>query len=600
MNHRARPFLALAAIVAVIVGACSTAATPAPTAAPATAAPATAAPATPAPATAAPATAAPATPAPTPVPTPASGGTLSLHLYQQYTSFYPWSESGTGGDSLVMELQWDFLAAYDEKGEAEMRLAESITASPDAKTWTVKLKPGLTWSDGTPLTSKDVLFSWRENANPNHSYNSGLWANVVGNAEWIKAADFSKDMAGITAPDDSTVVFQLIEPNAAFVATLLNFRNYILPSASILADVPNIATLSQKDVWALPYWQSPKVGVGPYLWDKTETAQFISFHKNPTWRGNPQAFDGVIVKPNNDTAVAAAQLQSGDLDLAVVTLDDLDGLAAAGLQTGTELTPFPIQSDMNNSKASRFADVKVRQAFMYGCDRQGFVDSFLKGKGAKWDSYFFPSWVPKDGITVYDFNLDKAKALLDEAKFDYSKPVVWLSWNKDARDRQSFLEDCQAQMKKIGVDIQIVNGLDVTNDLGKKGQWDLQLYGGYPIADPDQIRQFTACSAIGKTAGANSKDWPDGSAYMSGGANAVNWCNPTFDDLMNQASKIADQAQRADLYKQAQDIWLAEVPMMLNYRKATAYAWNGKLQGVVVYGDPSQLFLKIDQWSMSQ
>ena len=102
---------------------------------------------------------------------------------------------------------------------------------------------------------------------------------------------------------------------------------------------------------------------------------------------------------------------------------------------------------------------------MYGCDRQGFVDSFLKGKGQKLDTYFFPDWVPKDGIKEYNFDLAKAKSLLDAAKFDYSKPVRWLSWNKDARDRQSFIEDCQAKMKTIGVKIEITNGLDVTNKL---------------------------------------------------------------------------------------------------------------------------------------
>ena len=102
---------------------------------------------------------------------------------------------------------------------------------------------------------------------------------------------------------------------------------------------------------------------------------------------------------------------------------------------------------------------------MYGCDRQGFVDSFLKGKGVKIDTYFFPTWVPKDGIVDYNFDLAKAKELLDAAAadgaFDYAKPVVWLSWNKDARDRQSFLEDCQSKMSEIGVNIEITNGLEV-------------------------------------------------------------------------------------------------------------------------------------------
>lgn len=523
---------------------------------------------------------------------PVTGGTLTAHLYQEYTSFYPWSESGTGGDSMVMELQWDFLAAYDETGTPEMRLAESITPSEDAKTWTVKLRSGVTWSDGKPFTSKDVIFTWKLNASPNHSPNSGLWTNVVGVTEWQTAADFAADIPGITAPDDTTVVFQLKEANAAFIGTLLNFRNYILPSEQLLAVAPNIFTLDLKGVRELPFWQAPSVGIGPYLWTKTETDQFLSFAPNPKWRGGTPSFSEVIMKPIADFAVAAAQVQSGDLDFAVVTLDDLDGLSGAGLQTATALAPFPIQSDMNNSAASRFKDPLVRQAFMYGCDRQGFVDSFLKGKGAKFDTYFFPDWVPKDGITVYNYDIQKAKALLDQAKFDYSKPVQWLSWNKDARDRQSFLEDCQSKMAEIGVNIEITNGLDVTNAKTAAGDWDLALYGGYPIADPDQIRQFTACSAIGTDTSTSKTN-----GYKWGGANYTNYCNPAFDSLMDQGSKIADQAQRAAIYKQAQDIWMTDVPIMINYRNATAYAWSAKVSGVTAYGDPSQMALKITGWS---
>src|SRR5437879_2853832 len=110
--------------------------------------------------------------------TAGAGGTLTFGLYQTFTSFFPWSETGSGGDSLSMQLHWDQLAAYDEKNQPQMRLADSITASADAKTWTIKLKPGLMWSDGSPLTSKDVIFSWKLGANPKKSYNYGLWSNA--------------------------------------------------------------------------------------------------------------------------------------------------------------------------------------------------------------------------------------------------------------------------------------------------------------------------------------------------------------------------------------------------------------------------------------
>ncbi len=102
----------------------------------------------------------------------------------------------------------------------------------------------------------------------------------------------------------------------------------------------------------------------------------------------------------------------------------------------------------------------------------------------------------------------------------------------------------------------------MTNKLTADGQWDLALYGGYPIVDPDTIRTFATCSAIGKAPGKDNADFK-GSLFKWGGANYSNYCNPKFDDLMLQASKISDQAARAALYKQAQDIYLADIPIMI-------------------------------------
>ena len=108
------------------------------------------------------------------------------------------------------------------------------------------------------------------------------------------------------------------------------------------------------------------------------------------------------------------------------------------------------------------------------------------------------------------------------------------------------------------------------------------------MADPDAIRQFTACSAIGSTVSA--------SGYKSGGSNTTNYCNPAFDALMAKGSQVVDQAQRAAIYKQAQDIWLTDIPLIVQARVAWPYAWTPKLQGVVPYG-PFNLLLSIDQWS---
>jgi ABC-type transport system substrate-binding protein len=524
-----------------------------------------------------------------------AGGTLTAHLYQSFHTFAPWDTSGTGGDLVVESLVWDMLAIYDETGAVSYRLADSITPNADATEWTVKLKSGVQWSDGTAFTSKDVLFSWKINANPDQSPNAALWDEIVGIADWRKGGDYSQDIAGLTAPDDGTVVFKLANPDGAFLSTLLNFRNMILPSAAMTPDKlagADVFKLDTKGLYALPFWQGPPVAIGPYKWDKTETGQYLQFSRNDHYYGGTPPFDTVIMKDIPDAAVAAAQAQSGDLDFAQVALPDLSGLAAAGLSTGTAVAPFPIESDYNTSPSSPMQDVRVRQAFMYGCDRQGFVDSFLQGKGQKTDSYFLPSWIPKDGTKTYSFDLDKAKALLDAAKadgkFDYTTTIRWMSWNKNARDRQSFVEACQATMAQIGVKIEIINGAEVTTAAGQQGKWDLQLYGGYPVQDPNTLTQPLSCAQVGKTKRANG--------YLDGGSNVTDWCNKDFDALMAQGKAIADQSQRAAIYAKAQDIFLDQVPIQINYINANAYAWSSKLTGVRLFGDPTQIMWGIMDW----
>ena len=126
-----------------------------------------------------------------------------------------------------------------------------------------KASPGAT---ARRSPSDDVLFTWKIQRQPEpvlqqRPLGRGRRPRGVG-----RGGDFSADIEGITAPDPLTVEFKLKGPNGAFLSTLLNFRNYILPKKQILAAAPNIHTLDQKDIWALPYWQAPDVAIGPYKW----------------------------------------------------------------------------------------------------------------------------------------------------------------------------------------------------------------------------------------------------------------------------------------------------------------------------------------------
>jgi ABC-type transport system substrate-binding protein len=245
---------------------------------------------------------------------------------------------------------------------------------------------------------------------------------------------------------------------------------------------------------------------------------------------------------------------------------------------------------LNNSPLSPFHDVKVRQAFMYGCDRQGFVDSFLHGKALKADSYFFPDWVSKDGIPVYNYDPAKAKQLLDSANFDYSRTLNWVVYDKDDKAMNASAQDCQSKMGELGVKIQILNGLDVETKNRTDGTYDLDSYGYYSVLDPDSITIPFTC---------HSETPVPANGYFGTGPNESNYCNKDFDALMAQGRAVSDQAARAKIYEQAQAIWMQDVPSMIQYRNATPYAWSPKIQGFTPYGDPGQAWLKISQWSKS-
>jgi hypothetical protein len=235
-----------------------------------------------------------------------------------------------------------------------------------------------------------------------------------GVTDWQKGPDFTKPIPGITAPDDLTVVFQLVEPNAAFEATLLNFRNYILPSKQILAISPDIHTLDNKGIWALavlaePHRRRRPVPVGR----RPRPASSCSSSRTRTRTGARARLRSARSSSSRSrtSRSPAAQVQSGRPRLCQtstwVTYRRLSA-AASRRRDGRRTLPDPRRLQPT-PKASRFHDVKVRQAFMYGCDRQGFVDTFLQGKGLATDTYFFPDWVPKDGIKSYAFDIQKAQ-----------------------------------------------------------------------------------------------------------------------------------------------------------------------------------------------
>ena len=119
-------------------------------------------------------------------------------------------------------------------------------------------------------------------------------------------------------------------------------------------------------------------------------------------------------------------------------------------------------------------------------------------------------------------------------------------------------------MATIGVKIEIING-PRSRARGQAGDCDLDLYGGYPVQDPNALTQPLSC-------GQSARHRPRQRLTKDGGSNLTDWCNKEFDALMEQARTTADQYGPGRAVRKAQDIFLEEVPIQVNYVNANAFA----------------------------
>jgi peptide/nickel transport system substrate-binding protein len=507
--------------------------------------------------------------------TDAGGGdrNIKVQLYQLPDSFSPLILQ-TGGVALVEELHWDSLVGLNDKNEVAPRLADSWDVSSDAKTITFHLKKGLKWSDGTPFTAKDVVYTFNLFANPKTgSVYVGNFAGVVGAKD--VADGKATSVSGFSAPDDNTFVVQLTEPNSAYVVTLAEPAMYIVPEHVV-------SKLPVDDLAKNPFWREPTVGLGPYVFSKWVNDNEIEFNANPQYRSKLGA-DHVYAQLLTSDA-ALAQLQTGDLDYGQVSVADLD--TAKGMKGVTVMsTPgtgvMALHTAIDNGK---LADARVRQAIMYGIDRKGLVDQLLKGEGQVINTLVFgPDWAVPSDLNTYPYDPEKAKQLLADAGWDSSTEVD-INVVPGQKDRDSMVTIVAAQLQQIGMNVKVkqYQAADLTTAINDRA-FDLlpSQYGLFNV-DPVTMNARLMCDQ-GSPAGIN----------------ITRYCNKDLDKLLIEGISTADQSKRAEIYAQAQKIVNTEVPIMVLYAPNIIAATSDRLHGFKLAGVLTQAFWNAADWSVS-
>ncbi|MEU6228951.1 ABC transporter substrate-binding protein [Streptomyces sp. NPDC047042] len=322
---------------------------------------------------------------------PKKGGTLRLAIGDASSSdsldpSHPISASTV----IVTGAVFDQLVTLDPDWKAQPALATSWSANPDATRWTIRLREGVKWHDGSAFTSKDVL----------HSISRWLDPKVGSQVTAFLAPYLAK--SGVSAPDDSTVVLSLKQPNSVLMQTLANLPGSVITKAGVTDFTLKTIT-----------------GTGPFkLTEWTPGGSWKVVRNDAYWGGAPY-LDGIQVTITPDSGAKLQAALSGSTDLT----DPIPISLWAGLKgrDGVVLETVPNRNSwifaFDQQKAP-FNDPRVLEAIKLATDRDKLVQTALLGHGtAIADVPLNPktSWYPK-GLTP-EFDMGRAKTLLADAGF---------------------------------------------------------------------------------------------------------------------------------------------------------------------------------------
>ncbi len=471
--------------------------------------------------------------------------------------------SSTLFDSWVNKLVFDGLITNNEKGEVTPNLAESYEVSEDGKTYTFKLNKGIKFSDGTELKAKDVAFTYTSICDPTYDGpRMDAVRNLVGYEEYNKGdADSVK---GIKVIDDYTIEFTNKEPDAAGI---WNFGYGIMPENYYGFKKGNFQAV--KDKLLKP------VGSGPYKFVHFKPGQEVKFEKNPDyWKGEPKIPYIVMKVTNAQTLLQELMAGTVDIDRVGAKPENIEPLKQAGflnldlyMQNGYGYIGMNYGSD-------KLKDKKVRQALVYGLNRQGFMDSYYQGYGQVYNSHILPtSWAYNPDVPKYEYNPEKAKQLLDEAgwkdtngngirdKDGVELNLQWLTYT-DSKYVDSLIPIVQQSWKDIGVNVtpELMEFGTMIDKVDKR-EYDISNAAWTLNIDPDPSELFSI-----------SQDVP-------GGFNNVGWRNEEADKLIKEGKTTLDQEKRKKIYQEWQLKFSEDLPYILLGNGQEMFASSSRVKG---------------------
>ncbi|MBC6955243.1 MAG: peptide ABC transporter substrate-binding protein [Chloroflexi bacterium] len=543
------------------------------------------------------------------------GDTLNILYWQAVSTLNPYLSGGTKdieGGSLVLEP----LARYNELGEMvpwlvdEIPTVENGGVSEDLMSITWTLSEGLVWSDGTPVTSADVVFTWQYCTHPDAGCN---------------ALSKFTDVTNVEAVDDRTVVITFGVPKPFPYGPFVGAQSPIIQAAQF-ADCVGANAQNCTDQNFYP------IGTGPYVVTNFLANDVVEFAANPNYReeGKPY-FQRIVFKGGGDAESAArAVLETGEFDYAwnlQVVPQILDQMVAAGqgqlvVSFGTSVerihinhtNPDSALGDMRSvwvadgSNGHPFLQVpEIWKAMSMAIDRD-LIASQLYGAAGKATCNLLPApaaYASPNNEACLVQDIAGANALLDGAGIvdsdgdgvrEYNgiplRVLYQTSTNAVRQATQALIKDWWAQ---IGIEAELRN-------------IDAAVFFGNDLASPDTYGKFYADVEMFT----NNYDGTDPEAYMAQwtcaeiagpdndylGNNISRWCNPDYDALVAQMAQTGSLQERAALAIAMNDMIVQDGAMIGLVHRGDVSAISNSLEGVLMNSWDSELW-NVADWTRS-
>jgi peptide/nickel transport system substrate-binding protein len=476
--------------------------------------------------------------------------------------------AGDSASSAISGNIFNKLIKYDKNLELVPELADKWTISDDQKTITFYLKRNLKWADGHPLTTDDILFTWKLVTDEKTRTPYGSDYKLVSEAE---------------APDSYTFRVHYIKAYAPALDSWASLQ--ILPKHILKDEDINQTFFSRKPT-----------GSSYYKLTQWINGEKLILETNPfSVMGEPN-INQLTSRFIPDTSSQFLELIADNIDLmninpiqfarVIPSRPDLKNKLALYKELGNSYTYLGF-----NLKHSPFNDLKVRQAINYALDKQEIIDGVLLGLGEPVASPYKPGtrWSNKN-LHPYSYDKNQALKLLHEAGFSDAnhdgilekdgKPFTFEILTNQNKQREMTAVLIQRRLKDVGIDVKIrvIEWASFVNQFIKTGDFDAVILGWSLSLDPDQYNIWHS------------------SQQKPGQFNFIGYNNKEVDQLLEEGRTELNADKREKIYHEFSKILLKESPVIYLYAGYGLTAINKRIKGIESPAPPAGISYNSYEW----